>query len=110
MSHENVEIVRRFNEPYEGRNIIPLLRESVARLGPDPQPEAVLAEWAEDPAYRYVHPEIVWDTSAGGTFGTVARGPRELALWWSEWTEVWESYVFRNLEYRDLGDWVFMPA
>jgi ketosteroid isomerase-like protein len=110
MSPEDIEVVRRFNSAYEGEDIVPPLRESVKRLGPDPQADAVLAEWAADPAYRHVHPEVEWDTSETGTFGTVARGARELTLWWADWIEVWESYVFEVSEYRDLGDWVLSPA
>ena len=28
---------------------------------------------------------------------------------WVTWTEVWESYVYRVIEYRDLGEWVLTP-
>jgi hypothetical protein len=38
MSKENAEIVRCFNAPYEGEDILPAIRESGERLGPDPQP------------------------------------------------------------------------
>jgi ketosteroid isomerase-like protein len=31
-------------------------------------------------------------------------------LWWAEWAGVWESYVYRNSAYRDLGDWVLTPT
>jgi hypothetical protein len=48
--------------------------------------------------------------SAVGAVGSVPHGARELALWWAEWVGVWESYVYRMLEYRDLGDWVFTPT
>jgi ketosteroid isomerase-like protein len=27
-------------------------------------------------------------------------------LWWADWAETWDSYVYRISEYRDLGDWV----
>src|SRR4051794_35870877 len=106
MSQQNVEIVRRFNEPYDGRDVIPWIRESVERLGPDPQPEAVLADWAGDPVWQYVNPEIEWDVTAVGAVGGVARGPRELALWWRDWVQAWQSYTYRVSTYQDLGDWV----
>jgi hypothetical protein len=106
MSQENVEVVRRLNTPHEGEDVIPLIRESLERFGPYPQPDTVLAEWAKDPGWQHMHPEIEWDVSATGVFGTVAHGPRELALWWADWAEAWDSYVYRISEYRDLGDWV----
>jgi hypothetical protein len=87
-----------------------LIRESLERFGPDPQPEAVLAEWRDDPGWQYGHPEIEWDVRATGAFGTVAHGPREVALWWADWVEAWDSYVYRISEYRDLGDWVLTPT
>ena len=106
MSKENVQVVRRFNEPYDGRDLIPVILESVERLGPDPQPEAVLADWAGDPTWQHAHPEIEWDVTAAGAVGGVARGPRELALWWRDWVRAWQSYTYRVSTYRDLGDWV----
>ncbi len=106
MSQEDVDVVRHFNAPYEGENVVPVFRDGAKRLGPDPQEDAVLAEWAKDPAYQNMHPEIEWDVRATGAFGSVARGPRELALWWTDWSQAWESYIYRVIEYRDLGDWV----
>jgi hypothetical protein len=61
MSQESVEIVRRLNTPHEGEDVIPAIRESVERFGPDPQPDAVLAEWREDPGWQHMHPDIEWD-------------------------------------------------
>ena len=29
-----------------------------------------------------------------------------LSLFWKEWVETWESYVYEMREYRDFGDWV----
>jgi ketosteroid isomerase-like protein len=110
MSQADVEVMRRFTGPYEGEDALPAIRESLERFGPDPQPEVVLARWAEDPGWQHVHPEIEWDTSATGAFGSVARGPTEVARWWREWTETWETYVYRTVSFRDLGEWVLSPA
>ena len=110
MSQENVEVVRGFNAPREGENLIPVVREALERLGPDPAPEAILALWGEDPGWRYAHPDIEWDLRATGAVGSAARGPREVGAWWAEWVEVWESYVYRMRDYRDLGDWVLTPT
>jgi hypothetical protein len=110
MSEKNVEIVRRFNEPYEGKDAMPMIREAVAHLGPDPDPAVVLAWWANDPGWRYAHPEIEWDTTSITGFGSKVKGPAEVARWWIEWTEVWKSYAYRTVELRDLGDLVLLEA
>jgi hypothetical protein len=110
MSQDNVEVVRSLNAPHEAQDVIDAICQAVERFGPDPQPESVLAAWADDPGWRHMHPNIEWDTSATGALGTVARGPREVALWWADWVEVWESYAFRTVEYRDLGDWILTPV
>ena len=104
VSHENVEIVQRFSLREEGHDMMPGLRTIIERLGRDPQPEAVLAVWAEHPAFQHFHPDIEWDAPAADI--RAARGIRDLYRWWAEWADVWESYTFRVLEWRDLGDWV----
>lgn len=107
MAPENVETVHRFNDPYEGADLMPLIREWVGRFGTEPDPDVVLSTWAEDPAWRHVDPNVQWDTSAIGGIGSKVTGPREVARWWGDWTEAWESYVYRTDAYRDLGEWVF---
>ena len=66
MSEENVEVVRRFYAPIQGENLVPRMQEAVERVGPDPQTEAVVDFWAEDPAWQHVHPDVEWDTSGSG--------------------------------------------
>jgi ketosteroid isomerase-like protein len=110
MSQENVEIVRRFNAAHEQENLIPLIRAAVERVGPDPTPEAVMEVWGEDPGWRYLHADIEWDVSATGALGEATRGARDVAVWWAQWVEVWDSYVYRMGTYRDLGDWVLTPV
>jgi ketosteroid isomerase-like protein len=105
VSQENVEIVRHFNAPYDGENVLPRIREALDRYGPDPDRARVLAVWADDPAWRFAHPDLEWDTSATG-FGTAGRGPREVALFWADWVEGWTRYLYRVQGYRDLGEWV----
>jgi hypothetical protein len=107
VSREDVQLVRRARATYDGRDLVPDIREMVERLGPEPQSKAVLAFWAENPLWQYLHPDIELDTSATGLAGSVARGPREVIRWWSDWVDVWESYVVRlTTDYRDLGEWV----
>jgi hypothetical protein len=108
MSEANVEVVRRFIPPGVSEDLVPWVRELVKRLGPDFRREAVLAYWAQNPLLQHIHPDIEWDMPLGG-LSAVARGPREWALWMVDWLEIWESYVHRAVEYRDLGDWVLVP-
>ena len=111
MSEENVELVRRHLEPYDGKDFVPVFREAVDRLGPAPEPHAVLDLWAEDPSLRYLHPEYVHEMPWGGPLPRRATGPTELhRLWATDWVDAWESYVYRVVEYRDLGQWVLTPV
>ena len=104
MSQENIHVVRRFSSAEEGHDMMPGLRTIIARLGPDPRLEAVLDVWGDHPAFQHFHPDIEWDAPAADI--KAARGLRDLYRWWAEWADVWESYSFRVLEVRDLGDWV----
>ena len=105
MSQENVEVVRLANEPHNGENMVPILREFVEGVTDWSDTDAVVAAFADDPAWQHLHSDIEWDWSALEFFG-VARGFFELAVVWRELVEVWESYVYEMREYRDLGDWV----
>src|SRR5215831_3380712 len=58
MSQESAEIVRRFFDGYDGKDIMPAMRHYVDEIGSNPEAEAVLAVWAEDPSWRYAHPDI----------------------------------------------------
>ena len=106
MSQDNVELVRAHLDPYDGEDLIPTIRAYVERLGPTPEPDAVLAVWAEDPSWRHVHPEAEWEVAGFAPLDTKVAGPIGIARWWADWTEAWESYVYRVVEHRDLGDWV----
>ena len=108
MSQENVEIVRRFMSAHEGEDLIPLIREFAERLGPEFQPHAVLAWWADDPGWQHAHPNIEWDSQVVEEQET-AHGPTEVAVRWAGYLELWDSFVYRAVEYRDLGDWVLVP-
>ncbi len=107
MSRESVEAVRRFNDPHEGTDTMALIRDALANFGPDPDPRVVLSWWEQDPGWRHVHPEVEWDTTAVPGLGTRVKGPIEVTEWWREWTDAWQSYVYRTIEYRDVGDSVF---
>ena len=66
----------------------------------------MLALWAENPSWRHLHPQGVWEIAIRGPVDVNATGPTEILRWWAEWLELWESYVYRAVEYRDLGEWV----
>jgi ketosteroid isomerase-like protein len=110
MASQPVEIVRRFNEPYDGMDIIPTLRELLARHGEDPAPEEILAIWANDPCWRHAHPEISVDTSGLGIAGRALRGPSEIWSWWHDWTAAWQTYITRAADYREVGDYVLTES
>ena len=105
MSQENVELVRSANEPHNGEDMVPIIREFVEGVTDWSDTDAVVASLATDPNIRPMHPEVEWDASAFA-FAGLAHGLYELAVFWREWVEVWESYVYEMREYRDLGDWV----
>jgi|GEM_PF-1093920 len=107
MSHENVEIVRRFVEAYDGEDLVPRIQEAVEQLGPDFQVDAVLDYWAQDAALKYVHPNVEWDSDVTG-LSAATRGPRDVTLWLVAWCQAWESLVNRVAGYRDLGEWVLV--
>ena len=100
-----MEVVRLATEPHNGEDMVPLIREGLETIADWSDTDAVVAAWAEDPNVRPMHPDVEWDASAIGVFG-VAHGIYGLALFWREWVELWESYVYEMREYRDLGDWV----
>jgi ketosteroid isomerase-like protein len=111
MSQENVELVRRCLEPYDGKDVVPIFRDAVDRLSGSFEPDAVLALWADDPSWRYLHPEAVFEVSWGGLIDAKATGPIEIARWWAtDWADAWESYAYSIVEYRDLGEWVLTPV
>src|SRR2546421_10970 len=105
MSQENVEVVRLATQPHNGEDMVPVIREGLEGITDWSDTDAVVAAWAQDPNVRPMHPEVEWDASAIGVFG-VAHGIYGLALFWREWVEMWQSYVYEMREYRDLGDWV----
>jgi hypothetical protein len=51
-------------------------REAVDRLGPAPEPHAVLDLWAEDPSWRHPHPEYVHVIAGGGPLDGSCEGGR----------------------------------
>jgi hypothetical protein len=106
MSGENVEVARAFLDPFVGQEVVATLREATKRLGPEPDEEAILAAWAEDPSFRHADPQIRWEIAGPSAVATNAVGAKQLVRWWRDWVEAWETYTYRVAEYRDLGGWV----
>jgi hypothetical protein len=108
VSQENVEVVRGHIGPYDGRDLAIVVRERNEGLDLD-DPVAVAAAVAamveEDPVWQYVDSDVVWDATGLGV-SSVACGITDLGAYWREWAGLWETYVYRVAECRDLGDWV----
>ena len=64
MSRQNLELVRRIAQQYEGQNLVAAWREPVERFAPDYETNALLAYWADHPAYRFLDADIEWDARA----------------------------------------------
>ena len=114
MSEQDVEVVRSYNEPYDGRDLAALIRERLDGIDFDDRdavaPAAANAILA-DPITRHLHADVVWDlTGAGDTFFGRLQGLAAVAQYWVDWAGVWESYVYRVNEYRDLGESVLTVA
>ena len=50
------------------------------------------------------------DTSGLGVAGQPLHGPRDVWSWWHDWTEAWETYITRVVDYREVGDRVITAS
>jgi hypothetical protein len=105
VSQANVEIVRLANEPHNGEDMVPVVRQYVEDITDWSDTDAVAAAIADDPSVRPMRPDVEWDARGLGLFD-VSQGLYGIAVFWRELVETWESYVYEMREYRDLGDWV----
>jgi SnoaL-like protein len=106
MSDQSLEVVRNLLSAHEGEDVLPALRSSLRRLGPNPQPDAAMAVLADDPGWKYYDPDIEWDTSDLTEVNTKVSGLRELAVWWSLWVAAFSRHEYKNVKYAQVGDWV----
>jgi ketosteroid isomerase-like protein len=109
MARNDVDVVRAAVTAHEGRDLAAFIRVDV-----DPDDAAELerrfAVWvAEDPMLQHFAPDIAWDATAIGVTGT-AGGLHELAAWYRDWMGLWESYVFRMVEIREVDGWILTPT
>jgi len=107
MSWETVAVVRRATQPYDGEDLVPLVRAWFQSVDWSDR-EALAAIVAEDAEGRYLHPDIEWEGPA--VTDGVVHGLDAVARYWADWVPAWERYVYRVEEYRDLGDWVLTRA
>jgi SnoaL-like domain len=108
MSPEDTEVVRCAVGAHDGEEWADGLQDALSAVDLD-DPESVAAFVANDPGFRATHREIVVDISVLGAAPPVYRGHSEMLGFWLDWGGTWERYVYRVLEYRDLGDWVLTP-
>jgi ketosteroid isomerase-like protein len=113
MSHENLDVVRAYLSATQGDDMVPLLPRMIEFDADIARgvavPDAVAALSKLNPEVGYLDPAIEWDVSATGGLAGVYRGLDGFARYWIDWLEMWSSYVYRVVEYRDLGDWVLTP-
>jgi ketosteroid isomerase-like protein len=107
MSQEHVGVVRGFLGPWEGVDLVPLRRD-LSEVDPA-APDAVAAYSKLNPGGRYLDPGIEWDLSATGGLAGIHRGFEGFVRYWIDWLEMWSSYAYHVVEYRDLGEWVLTP-
>lgn len=105
-----MKVVRNLLSAHEGEDVLPAVRDSLERFGPDPQVDSATAVLADDPGWKYYDPEIEWDMSNATGIETRARGLRELAVWWSLWVAAFTRHEYSNVRYEDLGGWVLTVA
>jgi ketosteroid isomerase-like protein len=58
---------------------------------------------------QHFAPDIAWDATAIGVTGK-AGGLHELAAWYRDWMGLWESYVSRMVEIREVDGWILTPT
>jgi len=112
MPCDDVDVVRAAVTAHEGRDLAVFIRDRLVDvdLNDSAELERRVTEWAaEDPMIRHFAPDIAWDATAIGVTGT-AGGLHELAAWYRDWMGLWESYVYRMVEIREVDGWILTPT
>jgi ketosteroid isomerase-like protein len=108
MSQENVEKLRRANEPLQGVDVAPVIRAGLAGNvdAIPPQLATALADWM-----TLFDPEVEIDTSRVNMPGFgVFRGFDGLLNLFGRWIEEWEHYSWIHSNLSDAGDHVILDA
>jgi ketosteroid isomerase-like protein len=108
MSQENVELVRRANEPLQGVDVAPFIRAGLAGNLDAIPPEVVAAfvAWLE-----LFDPDVEIDTSRVNMPGFgVFRGLDGIRQLFGYWIEEWEHYSWIHGNLSDAGEHVILDA
>jgi ketosteroid isomerase-like protein len=108
MSQENLEAVRRANEPLQGVDVAPFLRAGLAgdREAVPPQVAAAFVAWLD-----LFDPEVEVDTSRVDMPGFgVFHGLDGIRRLFEHWIEEWEHYSWIHRNLSDLGEHVILDA
>jgi ketosteroid isomerase-like protein len=108
MSQENVDMVRRANEPLQGVDVAPSIRAGLAGNADaiPPQVAAGLAAWM-----TLFDPDIEIDTSRVDMPGFgVFRGLDGILQLFGRWMEEWEHYSWTHSNLSDAGEHVILDS
>jgi ketosteroid isomerase-like protein len=108
MSQENVDMVRRANEPLQGVDVAPAIRAGLAGNADaiPPQVAAGLAAWM-----TLFDPDIEIDTSRVDMPGFgVFRGLDGILQLFGRWMEEWEHYSWTHSNLSDAGEHVVLDS
>jgi len=108
MSQENLEMLRRANEPLQGVDVAPAIRAGLAGDADAVPPDlaAALAAWM-----TLFHPDVEIDTSRVDMPGFgVFRGFEGILKLFGLWIEEWDHYSWTHSNFSDAGDHVILDA
>jgi ketosteroid isomerase-like protein len=108
MSQENVEAVRRTNEPLQGIDVAPFIRAALAGNLDDIPPDVVagFAAWL-----NLFDPNVEIDTSRVNMPGFgVFQGLDGVRQLFARWIEEWEHYSWVHGNLSDAGDHVILDS
>jgi ketosteroid isomerase-like protein len=108
MSQENVEMLRRANEPLQGVDVAPIIRAGLAGNADaiPPHLAAALAAYV-----TLFDPDVEIDTSRVDMPGFgVFRGFDGVVELFRRWIEEWEHYSWIHSNFSDEGDHVVLDA
>jgi ketosteroid isomerase-like protein len=108
MSQENVEVVRRTNEPLQGVDVAPSIRAALeGNTGAiPPQVAAGFAAWL-----NLFDPDVEIDTSRVDMPGFgLLRGLDGIRELFGRWIEEWEHYSWIHSNFSDAGEHVILDA
>ena len=108
MSQENVETVRRTNEPLQGVDVAPAIRAALAgnMAAIPPEVAAAFAAWL-----NLFDPDVEIDTSRVEMPGFgVFHGFDGIRDLFGRWIEEWDHYSWTHNNFSDAGDHIILDA